>query len=258
MKDWETYGFMVGGSVIGGLSGGIGAEVAAAGGLMANTTAIVFSSSTYSMGMTAMSGGMTQPSTGFGVASYNFGENEWGYLGKKGNSTLEDIGYGLGALANVSDILAGFNPGEVELQTENLSNGNGKDIVGHSQLNDGGDVLIDYGPTGDWAKFEPGRNDWVEYASRGRHKLVNDIPGTKFDPVTIRGVNINRLNRISNRLNSNPGNYQVLTRSCSSVCSRALTLSGVPVAGLHPYLLNAQMYLRSLGVRPSMYSYYGY
>ena len=51
----------------------------------------------------------------FGVASYNFTSGEWGYLGKKGNSALENIGYGLGALANLSDILAGFTPGDVEL-----------------------------------------------------------------------------------------------------------------------------------------------
>lgn len=103
----------------------------------------------------------------FGVASYNFTSGEWGYLGKKGNSELENIGYGLGALANLSDILAGFTPGDVELRTENDPNytkaqavydQNGrvigyqdapyKDLIGHSQLSDGnGNVLIDWGLT---------------------------------------------------------------------------------------------------------------
>ncbi|MDD4729893.1 MAG: hypothetical protein PHN55_14235, partial [Dysgonamonadaceae bacterium] len=250
----QTWGYMAGGAVVGAASGGAANAVATSGMAFANTAAIMTGSVINSVGMAAVTGGQTDVSISFGAASYNFTQGEWGYLGKKGNSALENIGYGLGALANVSDVLAGFNPGEVELQTENLGN----DPVGHSQLNDGGNVLVDYGPTGDWAKFEPGRNDWIDYASGGRYKLVNDIPGTKFDPITIKGVNVNRLNRISSRLNSNPGNYQVLTRSCSSVASRALTLSGAPAMGLHPYLLHAQMYMRGLGVRPAMYSYFGY
>ncbi len=257
-NDWQTYAY---GAASWGVN--VGATIASAGvgGLnipFSNTLSIMAGSLVNSTGNYAITGGQTDVSIGFGVASYNFTQREWGYLGKKGNSALENIGYGLGGLANISDVLTGFNPGEVELQTENLSNANGKDLVGHSQLNDGGNVLIDYGPTGDWAKFEPGRNDWINYASGGRHKLVNDIPGTKFDPVTIKGVNVNRLNRISSRLNSNPGNYQVLTKSCSSVASRALTLSGAPAMGLHPYLLHAQMYMRGLGVRPSIYSYFLY
>ena len=48
----------------------------------------------------------------------------------------------------------------------------------------------------------------------------------------------------------------MLTRSCSSVASRALTMSGVPAIGLHPYLLHGQMYLRNIGMRPSLYSHY--
>lgn len=42
-------------------------------------------------------------------------------LGKRGNSFLDNLGYGLGALANVQDVLAGFNPKEVKLQTEKLT-----------------------------------------------------------------------------------------------------------------------------------------
>lgn len=81
------------------------------------------------------------------------------------------------------------------------------------------------------------------------------MPGNKYSPINVQGVNVDRLYQISARMNSKPGFYQVLTRSCSSTASRALTMSGVPAIGIHPYILHAQMYLRGIGVRPSLYSY---
>jgi len=192
------------------------------------------------------------------AASFNFSTGEFGHLGKKGNSFLENLGYGLGGLANASDILAGFKPGSVEWQTENIPSEDGKDLTGHSQLNHNGDVLVDFGPTGDWAKFEPGRNDWINYSSNGEYKLISEMPGNKYSPIRVQGVNVDRLYKISARMNSRPGFYQVLTRSCSSTVSRALTMSGVPAIGIHPYILHAQMYLRSIGARPTLFSHYLY
>jgi hypothetical protein len=43
-------------------------------------------------------------SMSIGVASYNFTKGEFGYLFKEGNSVWDNIGYGLGALTNASDI----------------------------------------------------------------------------------------------------------------------------------------------------------
>lgn len=255
----RTWSYMIGGAIVGGAAGYMGASVAASGMPMANTAAIVTGSFSSSVGMTIVTGGRTPVSIGFGAGSYNITSNEFGYLGKSGNSTLENIGYGLGAIANISDGLAGFNTGEVELQTENIPRDGKPDIVGHAQLNRDGEVLIDFGPAGEWKRFEPGRNDWVNRTQiNGRDKLVSDLYGQRWDPVAVRGVNINRIQQISDRLNQNPGTYQVATRSCSSVCSRALTMSGVPSIGLHPYILHSQMFLRSAGVRPTLYSYYAY
>ena len=42
-------------------------------------------------------------SIGFGAGSYNFSAREFGYLGKEGNSWQQNLGYGLGALVNISD-----------------------------------------------------------------------------------------------------------------------------------------------------------
>lgn len=77
------------------------------------------------------------------------------------------------------------------------------------------------------------------------------------DPLTITGVNTGRIANYSNYLNKG-GRYNLLLNNCVSQTSRALNMSGVFNIGIHPYILQAQMYLRSIGVRPMLYSYYLY
>jgi len=100
----KTWGYMLGGAVVGGLSGYVGGVIAASEIPMANTLGIMGASLTNSFGTYAYTGGQTDISMSFGFASYNFTQGEWGYLGKSGNSIIQDIGYGLGAVANVSDL----------------------------------------------------------------------------------------------------------------------------------------------------------
>nr|WP_321426960.1 DUF6443 domain-containing protein [uncultured Acetobacteroides sp.] len=102
-SNWQTYGYMLGGAVIGGFSGYAGVAIST-GGFMANTMGAMYSSMSYSLGMSMLSGGRMQPSISLGGASYNFGTQDWGYIGEKGNSKLENLGYGLGMLANLSDV----------------------------------------------------------------------------------------------------------------------------------------------------------
>ena len=249
MGDWQTWGYMAGGAVVGGVSGYLSYAVATSGMAYANTAAIMTGSFTNSVGMSIVSGGQSPVSISFGAASYDITNNEWGYIGKKGNSTLENIGYGLGALANLSDIAAGFHPGDVELRTENSTESQGyKDKIGHTQINKDGEILIDYGPTrplDSYTEAVPGTNSYE------RGNLLSE----GYDPVQIKGVNVQTLRSYANNLNTNPGNYSFWGNSCTQQASRALNLSGVFNIGLHPYLLQGQMYLRSIGVRPMMYSY---
>jgi hypothetical protein len=256
MGDWQAYGYMLGGAAIGGFSGALGAEIATAGGFMANTSAMVFSSYSYSMGMSALSGGMIQPSVNFGFGSYNFGTGEFNYLFDGGNKWYEDLSYGLGAIANVSDIMKGLHTDDVQLQTENLTDASGKDNIGHSQLtNTKGNSLVDYGPSkgGDFYKFKTGRNNWTEYATNVRITQTKDIPGNIFNTTqTIKGVNLNILKKYSSWLDSKPGFYNFALRSCSTQAARGLTLSGVSVFGIHPYLLRFQI---ANGLRPYMFNY---
>ena len=50
--------------------------------------------------------------------------------------------------------------------------------------------------------------------------------------------------------------HNVVYNNCVSMTSRALNMSGAFNIGIHPYLLHAQMYLRSIGIRPVLYSHF--
>jgi RHS repeat-associated protein len=89
--------YTIGGGLIGGVSGGLGAGVAARGGAFANTGAIVAGSFTNDVGLHILSGGENDVNVSFGFGSYNFNTNDFGYLGEKRNTGLQNFGYGLGA-----------------------------------------------------------------------------------------------------------------------------------------------------------------
>lgn len=255
--DWnyssgKTWGYMSAGAVAGGISGYLGGGVAASGMPFANTLAIISSSFSYSLATTMYTGGNSDVSVSVGFGSYNFTTGEFGYLGRKGNNTLEDIGYGLGALANVSDVLTGLKPGNLELRTENTSTPGNKDIIGHSQIVDERGVpLVDWGPDEQLYKGNAFRS--VRGTNSYEQGIAISPKHMKWKPLIIDGVNTKRI------ANWSPtGKYNLAFNSCVSQTSRALNSSGIFNIGIHPYLLHGQMYLRSLGVRPTLFSYHLY
>jgi RHS repeat-associated protein len=269
--DWnyrsgKTWGYMAGGAVIGAASAGTASSIAASGMPFANTAAIVGASYVNSFGWKMVTGGESDFTLSFGAASYNVDRNEWGYLGKPGNTTMQNIGYGFGALANIQDVLAGFHPSnDYTLNTENNPNYSKtndandnpiphKDNIGHSQLSKKGKTVIDWGPKGDGSDFFT-RVDGTNNYEHG--KLMTNEQGGKFwDPINTKGVNGARIDKFSTYLNSSGGKYQLLTNNCVTQTSRALNMSGVLNIGIHPYILQTEMYLRFvLGVRPTLYSY---
>ncbi len=84
----------------------------------------------------------------------------------------------------------------------------------------------------------------------------------KFEPQITGNINVTGFLKdiqYVNTLNSSfemPGRFNFAINSCVSQTSRALNMSGAFNIGIHPYFLHAQMYLRSIGVRPMLYSYY--
>ncbi len=257
---WAMAGYVVGGALIGGLSGGLANGVASSGIPLAQTAGIFTGSFTSSFGMNMLSGGMTGVSIGLGVASYDFQQQEWGYIGKKNNSLLEDIGYGLGALSNISDAFTGLHPGNAQLQTE-MDNSEGFDPIGHAQVVVDGKPTIDFGPAtphqgnykiyGLGKKWNSGTNSWLKGET-----IQQEIEGNSLSPINVPGVNINAIRNYANRLNASPGIYNVPFSSCVTKAASALRTGGVMVVGIHPYLLYAEVYLRAAGFRPGVLSYF--
>jgi hypothetical protein len=129
-------------------------------------------------------------------------------FGRKGNNTLENIGYGLGALANVADVLAGFKPGDVQLNTEK------SDAIGHSAVTNVGEIdpynsIVSVGPDpgGKWIfnpfKFKKGTNNWNNHVDAGDDVMK----------VSVKDVNVKRLQNYGEYLDKGV-NYNLF---CSSV-----------------------------------------
>jgi RHS repeat-associated protein len=257
-KDGSMYGYILGGAVIGGLAGYAGATIAAEGGFMAKTMGIMYSSVFNSMGMSALSGGMIQPSISFGAASYNFGTGEWGYLGKKGNSVLENIGYGFGALANMSDAVSLFRGGGQNVKVNSAKtkgvdvNGDPNEWWGHSAITDeNGNRLVSFGPDSPVGKSTSLSDTWN-----------NSIKGAKLWDTYLgqEGTWSVELNNVSttalSKYASGITRWDLLLNSCVGHTSRALWSAGVPNIYLfHPHLLNAQLLLMQYGIFASPYLY---
>ena len=253
--NWQTYA----GMAVGGASAYVGSTIAASGIPLANTAGIAASSLINSVGTWAYTGGQTPISISFGAFSYDFTNGSFGYLGKSGNKWYENLGYGLGALANLSDVLIGFNPQKVDLVTENT------DEIGHSAIVKHGtdtgiknetDIngLISVGPdrvnqpNGSW-HWMKGTNKWSTYSAKENSRWIQPLD-----------VNYNTIIRYSNWLNKMESTgklvYSLELSSCVTHTSLALNASGVFNIGIHPYLLHAQMYLWGNGIRPWSFNHF--
>ena len=263
LGNWQTWGYMLGGAAIGGVSGYMGVTIAAGGGFMANTMGIMYSSVYNSMGMSMLSGGMITPSISFGVTSYNFGTGEWGYLGKKGNKWYENMGYGFGALANLTDVISLFGGGiNADLIVEK------KDAISHSALvNESAEINVSVGPYTelgegiDMAALKNKTSTIKELSRTMKGKIwenhANDGAGWK---VSINNVNEKILSKLSESLQLKMDNqtlmWNLLGKSCVGYTSKALWSVGIPsLGGIHPYWLQLQMITRQVGIYSSPYLY---
>ena len=115
ITDWNwdnmgTYLGIIGGGIVGGLSSWGGFAIAEAGFSFCNSVSLAASSLSYSIGMYGLGQGVGfdyDITMNLGTCSISFSPNSgsfsYGYLFKKGNSVMENIGYGLGALTNIKD-----------------------------------------------------------------------------------------------------------------------------------------------------------
>ena len=249
----KTWGYMLGGAFVGGISGCIGWSIAGSGIPMANTVSIAGTSLTNSVGTYIYTGGQTPITISFGVASYDFTNVEFGYLGKKGNSTIENIGYGFGALAFLSDMVSLINGGGQSVKVNSETTKNGNHWWGHSSITDeNGNTLISVGP-----------DSRVEKSASLLETWRNSIKGADVDWDTYLGVKGTwsvELNNVSitaiNNYASDITRWDLLLNSCVGHTTRALWNAGIPTLyAFHPHLLNLQLLIRQLGIYSSPYLY---
>jgi len=267
---------IVAGGFVGGLSGYVGGTIATGGGFMANTMAIASTSHINSVGMGLIGGfsGVEVPYTlSFGAASITMSSQgmEFGYLGKPGNSDLENIGYGFGAMANLQDALAAFNKpiidehGNKTRPDSKITVNARKEIAGHSWV-EGFDINISVGPAIDNKPHLNGvkwESQYLFKTVKGRNFITRYNPKKTFS-TTLNNVNVTKLQRMTNFLNdglSLSGKHSLrygFWNGCVNQSSRALFRAGVfnfnaflPITA--PVLLNAELALRNYGM---MFSYY--
>jgi hypothetical protein len=255
----RTWGYMLGGAVVGGVSGYAGWAIAGSGIPMANTAAIASSSLINSVGTWAYTGGQTPISISLGVASYDFTNGTFGYLGKKGNSALENIGYTFGALANLTDAVSLFRGGGQNVKVNSAKtkgldeHGEPVDWWGHSSVTDeNGNSLVSVGPDSPVGKSSSISETWK-----------NSIKGAKTNWGTYLGkegtwsVELNNIstNAIRNYA-SGITRWDLLLNSCVGHTTRALWSAGIPtIYTFHPHLLNFQLLVRQIGIYSSPYLY---
>jgi RHS repeat-associated protein len=254
--DLKTFGYVVGGGIVGGVSGGIGGAVAEGGGIMANTMGMASGSFVNSLGMSMLTGNNNM-TVNFGVVSYNFANGDVGYLGEKGNKFIQDFGYAMGLIQNANDIMVGFNKsnvGDVELITNHTGVDDKFDLIGHSALVEPGTMsdnsIVSFGPGGDFSK-NPFNSTWGD-PKWYNHYADNVSPWRN----TIKGINKAKIIRYGSNLSKNTPKYNVYFSSCVTHTSSALMRSGFINIGIHPYILAAQVYLRDIGVRSIYFNNY--
>ena len=244
----DNWGYIIGGTIVGAISGYIGGSLAGLQIPMANTIGIAGGSLVNSVGTWAYTEGKTEISISFGAASFNFNRGSFGYLFKKGNSTMENIGYGLGAMENLADL---GETGKLLLNTEK------KDIINHSAiLDENGNVIISEGP---------GKN-WIEPKGSVDHYLNRTLGGsgaTNRYPVLGENVTINKVNltaiktygKVLDFLIKNGDGilpYSFVYSSCSTHTGLALNLAGIPTLFIHPYTVQGSVWLWNKSITPSI------
>jgi len=241
----KTWGYMLGGAVVGGLSAGVGSVISTSGVPFANTLAIMGGSLTNSVGTWMYTGGQTDITMSLGFGSINFTTGKFSTFSTK-NSWYENLGYGLGALANLRDINNLFDQTTANLFTQNrnsIEDGGGKDFISHTGIKSAsGETLMSFGPDSD-AKL-PGKLGFAiePKLSTPNYPIYPDL-SLKSEPFVVNKYLFRGLKTVSKIIP-----FQGLTTNCVNISSLGLWLNGIPNIGIHPYLLHGSMHLYNSGI----------
>ena len=255
-KGTQTLGYMIAGAAFGGMSGYLGSWIAASGIPFANTLSVMASSLFNSFGTWVYTEGQTPILMSFGFSSYDFTNDTWHYLWKKGNKWYENLGYGFGALANITDIFSYLWGGGTTINANSAAikeldeHGKQLDWWGHYSLTgQNGDTLVSVGPGQHQVHkgytFAETFYDSVQEANKAWPSYYGE-PGTWTIP----------LNNVSEaaieHYMSSVSRWDLLINSCVGHSTRALWRAGIPTLYLfHPHMLNAQLFVRQIGIYSS-------
>ncbi|MBR3456125.1 MAG: VCBS repeat-containing protein [Bacteroidaceae bacterium] len=250
----KTWGYMYCGGLLGAASGYVGAAVSSSGLAGANTLGLLTSSAINSLGTHAYTLGSTPISISLGAVSYDFTNGEFGYLGKKGNSTIENIGYSFGAMANLPDFVSLIRGGGENIKINSASTkGDDHEWWGHSSAtrSKNGQTLVSVGPDSEVEKSPSLSQTWR-----------NSIKGAKLWKTYLgeKGTWSVELNNISttamSKYASGITRWDLLLNSCVGHTTRALWCAGVPtIYAFHPHMLNLQLVIRQVGIYSSPFLY---
>lgn len=256
----KTWGYMLGGAIVGGFSGWAGGAIAASGMPMANTAGIMSASFVNSFGTHIYTGGQTPVSISFGIGSYDITNDKWDGIWNWGeNSTLENIGYTFGAMANLTDAVSLFSGGGQNVNV-NSAQTDKNDWWGHSSITDADNkTLVSVGPP-------VGNGVQTTDPLTGNKLSLSQIYKNSIKPANLNWDNYATssstwqvpINNVSKSILTNytTSTWDLLINSCVGHTSRALWRAGVPNIYLfHPHTLNFQLMIRQIGIYSSPYLY---
>ena len=251
-NNWTTWRYMFWGSVVGGASGALGGFIATSGMPFANTASIAFSSFYNSLGTSFYSDRQTPISISFGLVSYDFTNNSWGFLGKKGNEFIENFGYAMGALANVQDLMTAVVGGGENININSASTKKGNDWWGHSSAtHENGERLISFGPDSQVDKSSSLSETWKNSIKNAKEW------DTYFGKKGTWSLKLNNVSTTAiSKYASGVTRWDLFFNSCVGHTTRALWRAGIPTLyTFHPHMLNVQLAIRQIGIESSPYIY---
>lgn len=248
-KSSSTWRYMLYGSLVGGISGAIGGSIAASGMPFANTTSLAFSSFFNSVGTSIYTNGQVPVSISLGIASYDLTNNEWGYFGKEDNTILENMGYGFGALANLTDVVTYFRGGSQNIKANSKRTDAGHEKYGHFSLTgQNGNTLVSVGPDTQFEKSSNLLQTWKNSIKAANTNWDTYLGQEGTWSIELNNISTNAINEYV----SNIKRWDLLLNSCVGHASRALWAAGVPNIYLfHPHLLSIQLTVRQIGIYSS-------
>lgn len=195
-----------------------------------------------------------------GIGSYDITNDKWDGIWNWGeNSTLENIGYTFGAMANLTDAVSLFSGGGQNVNV-NSAQTDKNDWWGHSSITDADNkTLVSVGPP-------VGNGVQTTDPLTGNKLSLSQIYKNSIKPANLNWDNYATssstwqvpINNVSKSILTNytTSTWDLLINSCVGHTSRALWRAGVPNIYLfHPHTLNFQLMIRQIGIYSSPYLY---